>query len=77
MLVPNSVLRQGSTYFSHTTTTYQALLTQMTVPRNTHTGLVVMGRDSCSEGRGFDSQHRILDGHFSHLFVVKIVMMFV
>ena len=40
-------------------------------------GLVVMGRDSHSEGRGFDSQHRILDGHFSHLFVVKIVMMFV
>ena len=40
-------------------------------------GLVVMGGDSCSEGRGFESQHRILDGHFSHLFVVKIVMMFV
>ena len=30
-----------------------------------------MGGDSCSEGRGFESQHRILDGH---LFVVKIVM---
>ena len=27
-------------------------------------GLVVMGGDSCSEGRGFKSQHRILDGHF-------------
>ena len=27
-------------------------------------GLVVMGRDSCSEGRGFEFQHRILDGHF-------------
>ena len=26
--------------------------------------LVVMGRDSRSEGRGFKSQHRILDGHF-------------
>ena len=36
-----------------------------------------MGRDSNSEGRGFESQHRILDGHFSHIFVVKIVMMFV
>ena len=23
-----------------------------------------MGRDSRSEGRGFESQHRILDGHF-------------
>ena len=40
-------------------------------------GLVVMRRDSCSEGRGFESRHRILDGHFSHLYVVKIVMMFI
>ena len=36
-------------------------------------GLVVMGRDSHSKGCGFDSWCRILDGHFSHLFVVKIV----
>ena len=35
-------------------------------------GLVVMGRDSCSVGRGFKSRHHILDGHFSHIFVVKI-----
>ena len=34
---------------------------------------MVMGRDSRSKGRGFDSWRRILDGHFSHLFVVKIV----
>ena len=27
-------------------------------------GLVVMGRDSRSEGRGFESRHCILDGHF-------------
>ena len=27
-------------------------------------GLVVMGGDSRSEGRGFESRHRILDGHF-------------
>ena len=27
-------------------------------------GLVVKGRDSCSEGCGFESRHRILDGHF-------------
>ena len=25
---------------------------------------MVMGRDSRSKGRGFESQHRILDGHF-------------
>ena len=37
-------------------------------------GLVVMEGDSCSEGRGFKSKHYILDGHFSHLFVVEIVM---
>ena len=29
---------------------------------------------SCSEGCGFESQHCILDGHFSYLFVVKIGM---
>ena len=33
---------------------------------------MVMGRDSRSNGRGFESRHSILDGHFSHLFVVKI-----
>ena len=38
-------------------------------------GLVVMGGDSCPEGRGFKSQHRILYGHFvTYIFVVKIVM---
>ena len=34
-------------------------------------GLVVMGGDSHPEGRGFESQHCILDGHFSHIFVIK------
>ena len=33
---------------------------------------MVMGGDSCSKGRGFESRHHILDGHFSHIFVVKI-----
>ena len=37
-------------------------------------GLVVMGGDSCSEGCGFESQHRILDGHVSHLFVIKVLL---
>ena len=31
-----------------------------------------MGGDSCSEGCGFKTQHHILDGHFSHLFAVKL-----
>jgi len=35
---------------------------------------VVLGEDACYEGCGFESQHHILDGHFSHIFVVKIVM---
>ena len=34
-------------------------------------GLVVMGGEPCSRGRGFESQHRILDRSFSHLFAVK------
>ena len=33
-----------------------------------------MGGDSCSEGCGFESQHRILDGHVSHLFVIKVLL---
>ena len=33
---------------------------------------MVMGRDSCSKGCGFESRLHILDGHFSHIFVVKI-----
>ena len=36
-------------------------------------GLVVMGDSSCLKGRGFESRDCILDGHFSHWFVVKIV----
>ena len=35
---------------------------------------MVMGGDSCSKGREFESWHHILDGICSHLFVVKIVM---
>ena len=35
---------------------------------------MVMGGDSNSKGCEFESHHRILDGHFFHLFVVKIVM---
>ena len=35
----------------------------------------VMGGDSCSKGREFESRHYILDGHFfTYLFVVKFVM---
>ena len=33
---------------------------------------MVKGGDSCSKGCGFESHHRILDGHFSHLFVAKV-----
>ena len=44
--------------------------------RRDHPGLVVMGRDSRSERRGFESQHRIQDGHFSHIFVVKLHCLF-
>ena len=37
-------------------------------------GLVVMGGDSRSEGCGFESQCRILDGHFFTLICCKIVL---
>ena len=37
-------------------------------------GLVVMGADSCSMGREFKSLHHKMDGFFSHLLVVEIVM---
>ena len=32
---------------------------------------MVMGGDSCSEGRWFECKLRILDGHFSHFFCCK------
>ena len=35
---------------------------------------MVMGGDSRSHGRGFESQHCILDVHFSPIFVLKIEM---
>ena len=38
-------------------------------------GLVVTGRDASSGHIGFKSQHRILDGPFSQIIVVKIVML--
>ena len=34
-------------------------------------GLVVMGGDSCTEGRGFDSHLHVLDGYISHILVAK------
>ena len=36
--------------------------------------LAIMGGDSRSTCRGFESQHWILDGHFPSIFVLKIVM---
>ena len=33
-------------------------------------GLVVMGGDSCSKGLEFESWHCILDGHFSHSYLL-------
>ena len=40
-------------------------------------GPVDMGRDSCSKGCEFESQHRILDGHFfTYLIIIKICNVF-
>ena len=38
-------------------------------------GLVVIGGDSCSGDCQFKSQYCIIDRHFSHWSVVKIVML--
>ena len=35
--------------------------------------LVIMEGDSCSKGHGFESQHRLLDGHF-HIYLLKNVV---
>ena len=32
---------------------------------------MVMGGTPCIEGHGFESQHRILDGHFSQIHYIK------
>ena len=56
---------------------FMILVTKIFINLGGSPGIVVMGRDSHSKGHGFESRHRILDGHFSHIFVVKIVMMFV
>ena len=45
-------------------------------PEGGSPGLVVIGGDSSFQGCGFKSQHCILDGHFSHLFAAKNVMLF-
>ena len=37
--------------------------------------VVVMGGDSCTRGCEFEFLHWILDGHFSHLIVVKIFLL--
>ena len=42
----------------------RALLCTNSVIPGGSPGLVIMGRDSRSEGRGFESRHCILDGHF-------------
>ena len=36
--------------------------------RESWSGLVVMGGDTCYEGRGFESQHRQLDGYLKTLY---------
>ena len=53
------------------------MCSKFSFPKGGSPGLVVMGRYSHSECRGFESRYHILDGHFSHIFVVKIVIMFV
>ena len=70
-LTAETKLRQGKRYFWFCQINEA---TQQDPIQGGSPGLVVMGGDSCSKGHEFESWHRILDGHFSHLFVVKNVM---
>ena len=47
----------------------QRLVLSSWIPR---AGALGMVGDSYSEGCGFESQHCMLEGHFSHIFVVKL-----
>ena len=51
------------TYFNINVKLTSSLLTKQ-VNQGGSPGLMVMGGDSHSKGRGFESRHRILDGHF-------------
>ena len=44
----------------------QIELCQIILMLGGYPGVVIKGGDSYSEGREFESQHQILDGHFSH-----------
>ena len=68
------IMGQSWTLFVYFFTFHKTNLQKKTVDLGGRLGLVVNGKDSVSEGRGFESQHLILDGHVSHIFVVKIVM---
>ena len=43
---------------------FMILVTKIFINLGGSPGIVVMGRDSHSKGHGFESRHRILDGHF-------------
>ena len=47
----------------------QRLVLSSWIPR---AGALGMVGDSYSEGCGFESQHGMLEGHFSHIFVVNL-----
>ena len=71
------ISRYCDSFFSAKTGLDQSRLTRSSnnnVLLGRNPGLVVMRGDSCPEGCGFESQDHILDGHFSHIFVIKIVI---
>ena len=68
------IMGQSWTLFVYFFTFHKTNLQKKTVDLGGRLGLVVNGKDSVSEGRGFESRHLILDGHVSHIFVVKIVI---
>ena len=69
--------KEGIFSDDHQTTHESTMIESLTFSyKGRSPGLVVMGRDSRSKDRGFESRHRILDGHFFTYICSKICNFF-
>ena len=71
--MPVNNLKNASNCLVQTCISYGRIINQQGVHMGWSPGLVIKWEDLCSEGCEFESQHLILEGYFSHLFVVRIV----
>ena len=65
--------RELKFYLNHIWLHKKEVLLKRKVMSGGSPGQVFMEGDSCSDGCGFESRHYLLDGHFSHIIVVKVV----